>query len=141
MFGGETQEQEPRNKHNKLQMSSMRSIMTPSPGFKFSTVTPSVTNSVINTPATSTTHRSKEQQANQLLYKIDLALQDMLPVLRDMEATLFGTDNRARMKLKKTYQDHIKVISVLHEDLEDAFKRLQIAREAKTFQLKRKKKF
>ncbi|KAG7358796.1 hypothetical protein IV203_015385 [Nitzschia inconspicua] len=51
-----------------------------------------------------------------------------------MTDTLFGEDDRARKKMKISYQDHIRALTAAHSKMESSFKLLGLAFSAKNFQ-------
>ncbi|KAG7353966.1 hypothetical protein IV203_003322 [Nitzschia inconspicua] len=83
---------------------------------------------------TATTKLSQQLQAHNSLFDVDLMLQDMIALTTKMTDTLFGEDDRARKKMKISYQDHIRALTAAHSKMESSFKLLGLAFSAKNFQ-------
>ncbi|KAG7368975.1 hypothetical protein IV203_031718 [Nitzschia inconspicua] len=83
---------------------------------------------------TATTKLSQQLQAHHSLFDVDLMLQDMIALTTKMTDTLFGEDDRARKKMKISYQDHIRALTAAHSKMEASFKLLGLAFSAKNFQ-------
>ncbi|KAG7339313.1 hypothetical protein IV203_023962 [Nitzschia inconspicua] len=76
-------------------------------------VTPTPGRGVTLPLPTATTKLSQQLQAHNSLFDVDLMLQDMIALTTKMTDTLFGEDDRARKKMKISYQDHSIVVTAL----------------------------
>ncbi|KAG7366502.1 hypothetical protein IV203_029172 [Nitzschia inconspicua] len=99
----------------------MSTAVTPTPGRGGTVALP-----------TATTKLSQQLQAHNSLFDIDLMLQDMIALTTKMTDTLFGENDRARKKLKISYQDHIQASTAAHSKMEASFKLLGLAFSAET---------
>jgi hypothetical protein len=83
-------------------------------------------------PTSATTKLSKELQAHHILYDVDLLVQDMTSTATKMTETLFenGENQRARLKLKPNYLDHLKALEQVHSKMQQSFKLLEISHSA-----------
>ncbi|KAG7368492.1 hypothetical protein IV203_031235 [Nitzschia inconspicua] len=59
---------------------------------------------------------------------------DMIALTTKMTNTLLGEDDRARKKMKISYQDHIRALTAAHSKMEASYKLLGLAFSAKNFQ-------